>query len=155
MSKNRQIFEYATRSNTIPDSYNNPALTHLSKVYSHLGHIQGARHGEEKDTVDSYLDDTSNLLGKIEDNLVDLARQNQWLERDKNTFLHLMEQMCDDFGLQVILLAGDETEIRSWFTTLNLQHTIYNPGPELLVVLYKKDDEMAVKLRWHEQIRTR
>lgn len=151
MSNIRRIIGVLAQNVYAPTSLNIPVLGYISKVYSHLKHVQTASHGEERDTVDSYLDDADNILGKIEDSIVELSRQNEWLELERAKVVEAFDATCDKFNLQIVLMIGDYIEVGKWFDTLNLPHT-YIPGTNVFSIIFRKEDELAVKLRWHECI---
>ncbi len=124
----------------------------ISKMYGHLSHISAAtkNRDDESDTIESYVDDMSNLLGKVEDSVTAMDAKLSDAQSDLQLTEDLLDRVVGDFKLKGIIIAAPSDEIKGWFISLGLIFSITSYSSTSNLVIFKEEDEMAVKLRWHQ-----
>jgi len=130
------------------------ALVTVSKAYQSITAASyHAGQDDESDVVISMIEETQDLIGKIEDTVYNCITDINQLDQQAASALEVLGNLANDFDLKLFIINSNRIqEIGVWLLDMGIQSSITKLSEDRYSVFVPTEKQLHFKMRWCDHI---
>ena len=130
------------------------ALVTVSKAYQSITAASyHAGQDDESDVVISMIEETQDLIGKIEDTVYNCITDINQLDQQAASALEVLENLADDFDLKLFIIKSKQVQdVGAWLVGMDIKSSITKLAEDKYSVFVPTDRQLLFKMRWCDDI---